>query len=114
MNIKCPICGTELRQEDRLTKRRKTVYTMLECPRNPKHFRGFIHDNDPESSQPSLSKRERELQYQLVVERELHQVFMDSLTLEEKELIRQRMRAEKDRIDSEAAELERKARDIRR
>lgn len=114
MNIKCPICGTELRQEDRLTKKRKTTYTMLECPRNPKHFRGFIHDNNPESSQPSPSKRERDLQYQLAVERELHQIFLDSLTLEEKELINQRMRVEKDRIDREAAELERKARDMRR
>jgi len=104
MNIKCPICGIELRQENRFTKKRKTVYIMLECPRNPKHFRGFIHDSNPESSQPSPSKRERDLQHQLVVEKEKFQAFLDSLTPEEKERISERMRAE----------LERKERDVRR
>lgn len=94
MNIKCPICGTELRQENRFTKRRKTAYTMLECPRNPKHFRGFIHDNNPESSQPSPSKREQDLQWQLAAERATNQAILDSLTLEEKERIIERMRAD--------------------
>ena len=95
MNIKCPICGTELRQENRVTKKRKTAYTMLECPRNPKHFRGFIHDNNPDSLQPSASKRELDLQWQLAAEREKFQAIVDSLTPEEKERIIERMRADR-------------------
>jgi hypothetical protein len=109
MNIQCPICGIEVRQEPRFTKKRKGAYIMLECPRNPKHFRGFIHDCNLGNLQPSLSHRERDLQYQLAEARAIHQVFLDCLTPEEKAIINGRMRVETNRINLHLAELERKA-----
>ncbi len=41
--IRCAVCGVGLKVTTSISKR-GNVFLSLICPRNPRHFRAFIHD----------------------------------------------------------------------
>ena len=45
--ILCPVCSSPMNLSDAVSRRSKRpkVFLMLRCPRDGKHFRGFIADS---------------------------------------------------------------------
>lgn len=45
-DLKCPICGTTLAIRPAKGRKSNKPFVMLVCPRDGRHFRGFITDQD--------------------------------------------------------------------
>ena len=46
--VHCPVCGVELKLTTAQSRKAKTprTFLMLACPKDGRHFRGFIGDRD--------------------------------------------------------------------
>ena len=46
--VRCPVCGVALKLTTARSRKAKTprTFIMLACPKDGRHFRGFISDRD--------------------------------------------------------------------